>query len=295
MPDVEVQLRTYFDSNVERIDAEDVVAGTRVTSQLKRWDVRARHPIRVASASAVLMTAAIGAVAVGAWALGRGGSRIGEAVTTPTAAQPFDTIVWPISLIAAGVAIAAAVVLMTKMRKGNSMDTLERQTPEVRIEHLRKSNRGLIIALVVTVLALAGLGGWVLFDKVLDTGIEADVQALLDEFLANANAGDLEANTDLFTSRAAYIEGDGTVYPAQDIPAHWADLESRLGQFTGEQLGDPLIIEDPDANRYFVSMPGQVGWGRDPYFKHFLTFVLTEVDGELKIISQMVSPLDNWR
>jgi hypothetical protein len=295
MHDVEAQLRTYFDSNVERIDAEDVMAGARVTNQLKRWNGRVRHPLRIAAAAATLVTVAIGLVVVGAWMLGEGAPRIGEANPTPTATAPVATTVWPIALAGIAAAIAAIATLTIKKRKGGSVDTLERQTPEVRIEHLRKSNRGLIIALVVTVLALAGLGGWVLFDKVIDTGIEADVQALLDEFLANANAGDPEANTDLYTSRGVYIEGDGTVYPAQDIPAHWAALEGSLGQFAHEQLGDPLIIEDPDANRYFVSVPGQIGWGRDPYYKHFLTFVLTEVDGELKIISQMVSPLDNWR
>ena len=64
------------------------------------------------------------------------------------------------------------------------MDTLERQEPEVQIDHLRKSNKGLIVALVVALIALAGLGIWLLFDRVIDTGVEADINALLDEYAA---------------------------------------------------------------------------------------------------------------
>ena len=64
MPDVESQLRQYFDSTVERIDADDVMAGARTATQLQRWDVRARHPFRVVAAAAALMMAAIGAVAL---------------------------------------------------------------------------------------------------------------------------------------------------------------------------------------------------------------------------------------
>ena len=76
MPNVESQLRQYFDSTVERIDAEDVLAGVRVTNQRQRWNARARRPLRAAVASAALVTVAISAVVAGAWMLGQTGSRI---------------------------------------------------------------------------------------------------------------------------------------------------------------------------------------------------------------------------
>ena len=63
-----------------------------------------------------------------------------------------------------------------------------------------------------------------------------------------------------------------------------------------EVLGDPVILENPDANRYFVALPMQIGVGVDPYFKGFSTFVLTETtDGELMIISHQWTPHNDHR
>ena len=291
MPEVEAQLRQYFESTVERIDADDVLAGARVTTQLQRWNVRARHPVRVAAAAAVMMTIAIGAVVFGAWAVGRTRNRIAEVGPTPTAAQPFDTAVWPIALIAAGALVAGAIALIIRKRKGGSMETLERQEPEVHSEHLGKSNRGLIIALVIALLALAGLGAWILFDRVIDTGIEADINALLDEYQANTDAGDWEANVALFTANGVFIDGEGDIAPRDKYVAYYQTLEATYGDLKVERLGDPAIIEDPDRNRYFASVPSQIGVGVDPYMKGFSLFVLTETsDGGLKIINHQWSP-----
>ena len=296
MPEVEAQLRQYFESTVERIDADDVLAGARVTTQLQRWNVRARHPVRVAAAAAAMMTIAIGAVVFGAWALGRTQNRIAEVGPTPTAAQPFDTAVWPIALITAGVLVAGAIALIIRKRKGSSMETLERQEPEMQNEHLRKSNRGLIIALVVALLALAGLGAWILFDRVIDTGIEADINAVLDEYHDAGNNGDFEAAVALFASTGVFIDGDGEVMRGDEYVAWQESSVAGYGSFATERLGDPVIIEDPDSNRYYVSVPTQIGFGRDPYFKGFSTFVLTETtDGELTIISHQWSPHNNRR
>jgi hypothetical protein len=296
MPDVESQLRQYFDSTVERIDADDVITGARITSHVERWDVRSRRRLLAFTAAAFGVAASISLVVVGAMMLS-GGQRIGEA-TAPRAATPAGSIAWPLALAVVGAAIAAiAVLAITRIRrKGGFMETLERQTPEIQIEHLRQSNRGLIIALVVALLALAGLGTWLLFDKVLDTGVEAEINALLDEFFANANSGDFEANSDFYANSGVYIEGRGDVYQADDIPDRQADLERNIGEFSYEQLGDPSIIQDPDTNRYYVAVPGQIGIGVDPYYKHFLTFVFSKTtDGDLQIISQMVSPHDGYR
>ena len=291
MPDVEAQLRQYFDSTVERIDADDVLAGARVTTQLQRWNVRARHPVRVAAAAAVMMTIAIGAVVIGAWALGRTQNRIAEVGPTPTAAQPFETAVWTIALIAAGALIAGAIALTIRKRKGGSMETLERQEPEAQSEHLSKSNRVLIIALVVALLALAGLGAWILFDRVIDTGIEADINALLDEYHANSEAGDWEANVALFAASGVFIDGEGDIAQRDEYAAYYETIEANYGEFKVERLGDPVIIEDPDRNRYFVSVPSQFGAGEDPSYKGFSTFVLAEIsDGELTIINHQWSP-----
>ncbi|NNC41225.1 MAG: hypothetical protein HKN95_11075 [Acidimicrobiia bacterium] len=294
MPDAEVQLRQYLESTVERIDAEDVLAGTRVTTQAVRWSVRARRPVRTALAAASLVTAAIGVVVLGAWLLGAAGSRIGEAGPTPTAAQPLAPAVWPILLFAGGAVGAAFTTWKLKDRKGGFVDTLERETPEV--VHLRKSNRGLIIALVVALLALAGLGIWVLFDKVVDTGIEADINALLDEYTANANASDWEANLDLMTGQFIFVDGDGDRTSTAEYVAYNSDLESAHGDFRVETLGDPVIVAEDSGRKFYVAVPLQMGVGRDPYLKGFSTFVIIEgPDGDLRLISHQWSPPDSYR
>lgn len=293
MPDAEVQLRQYLESTVERIDAEDVLAGTRVTTQAVRWRVRARRPLRTALAAASFVTAAIGVVVLGAWLLGDAGSPIGEAGPTPTAAQPLAPAVWPILLFAGGAVVAAITTWRLKDRKGGFVDTLERETSEV--VHLKRSNRGLIIALVVALLALAGLGTWLLFDKVIDTGVEADINALLDEYIANANASDFEASLDLMTDTYVYIDGSGKIFPKDEYVANNVRIEGFSGDFQVELLGDPVIIPEEGDKVFYVAQPLQIGVGRDPYFKAFSTFVIVERDGELLIRSHQVSPHNNYR
>jgi hypothetical protein len=297
MPDVESQLRQYFDSTVERIDADDVMAGARVTTQLQRWNVRAGHPFRVAAAAAALMMAAIGAIVLGAWTLGRGGTFIRDTDPAPTATQPSGTAGWLIALIAA-VAVVAGIIALAYRRtkgKGGVMDTMERQSEKPR-ENGDRPNRGLLVALVVALVALAALGTWVLFDKVVNTGIEADINALLDQYQANANAGNWEANADLLAVQGVFIDAEGDVFQADDYVEFYEDLESKYGKFNVEQLGDPVAIEDAESNRYYVSVPSQFGVGQDPYVKGFSTFVLLQTDdGELLIRTHQWAPYMAYR
>jgi len=297
MPDVESQLRQYFDSTVERIDADDVMAGARVTTQLQRWDVRARHPFRIAAAAASLMMAAIGGVVIGAWTLRRGGTFIRDTGPTPAAAGSSETAGWPIVLIAA-VAVIVGIIALTywrRRRKGGVMDTMERQS-EMPQEKAGGSNRSLMIALIVALVALAALGTWVLFDKVVNTGIEADINALLDEYHANGEAGNWEASADLFAANGVFIDGEGDVIRADDYVAYYEGIEDRYGKFNVERLGDPVVIEDAEHNRYFVSVPSQFGVGVDPYIKGFSNFVMLETDdGDLLIRTHQWAPYTAYR
>ena len=295
MPDVESQLRQYFDSTVERIDAEDVMAGARVTNQLQRWDVRARHPFRVVATAAALMMAAIGAVVIGAWTLGRGGTFIRDTGPAATTTQPSDAAAWPIVLMAALVVVAGIIALTYRRRKGGVMDTMERQS-ETPQEKSQGSNRGLMAALIAALVALAALGTWVLFDKVVNTGIEADIHALLDEFHANGEAENWEANVDLFSVVGVFIDGEGNVVPANEYVEWYETSAARYGKFNVERLGDPVVIEDANQNRYFVAVPSQIGAGVDPYIKGFSTFVLLRTDdGELLIRTHQWAPYVSYR
>ena len=294
MPNVESQLRQYFDSTVERIDVDDVLAGARVSTQLQRWDIRARHQLLAFTAAAFGVAASISLVVVGVLMLS-GGQRIGEA-TVPTAATPATPIAWPLGIFGVGAAIAATTALtITRKRKGGVMDTMERQEPEVQIKHLQKSNRGLIVALVVALLALAGLGGWMLFDTI-DTGAAGEINALLDEYIGLAETSDWEAAAELFTASGVFIDDGGDITRKADYVAYYENVEQNVGKFAVESLGDRSIIEDPERNRYFVAAQMQIGFGVDPIFKGFSTFVLTEMtDGSFKIISHQFTPHENHR
>ena len=175
------------------------------------------------------------------------------------------------------------------------MDTIERQSEKPQ-EKASRSNRGLMVALIVALVALAALGTWVLFDKVVNTGIEADINALLDEYHANGEAANWEANADLFAVVGVFIDGEGDVIPADDYVAYYENTESFYGKFNVERLGDPVVIEDAEHNRYFVSVPSQIGVGVDPYIKGFSTFVILETDGgELLIRTHQWAPNPAYR
>ena len=241
--------------------------------------------------------AAIGAVVIGAWTLGRGGTFIRDTGPTPTAAQPSETAGWPIVLIAA-VALIVGIIALTysrRRRKGGVMDTIERQSEQPQ-EKASRSNRGLMVALIVALVALAALGTWVLFDKVVNTGIEADINALLDDYHANGEAGNWEANADLFAAVGVFIDGEGDVIRADDYVNYYENTESTYGKFNVERLGDPVVIEDAEHNRYFVSVPSQIGVGVDPYIKGFSTFVILETnDGDLLIRTHQWAPYVSYR
>ena len=175
------------------------------------------------------------------------------------------------------------------------MDTMERQS-EMPQEKAGGSNRSLMIALIVALVALAALGTWVLFDKVVNTGIEADINALLDEYHANGEAGNWEASADLFAANGVFIDGEGDVIRADDYVAYYEGIEDRYGKFNVERLGDPVVIEDAEHNRYFVSVPSQFGVGVDPYIKGFSNFVMLETDdGDLLIRTHQWAPYTAYR
>ena len=175
------------------------------------------------------------------------------------------------------------------------MDTMERQSEKPR-EKGERPNRGLLVALIVALVALAALGTWVLFDKVVNTGIEADIHALLDEYHANGEAENWEANVELFAVNGVFIDGEGDVIPADEYVAWYEHTVASYGKFNVERLGDPVVIEDAEHNRYFVSVPSQFGVGVDPYIKGFSNFVLHETDeGELLIRTHQWAPYPSYR
>ena len=98
----------------------------------------------------------------------------------------------------------------------------------------------------------------------------------------------------MFTETGVFIDGEGDLVRRSEYVEFYENTEQVYGDFQVERLGDPVIIED--ANRYYVSVPMQIGVGVDPYYKGFSTFVLTETaDGELKIVNHQWAPHSSHR
>jgi hypothetical protein len=69
-------------------------------------------------------------------------------------------------------------IAKSRERRKKKMQTIEK--PIAPVERLERSNRYLIIGLVVAVLLAAGLGAWLIVDNT-RTSIERDIMALLDD------------------------------------------------------------------------------------------------------------------
>ena len=161
------------------------------------------------------------------------------------------------------------------------MQTVER--PVAPVEKLERSNRYLIIGLVVAVLLAAGFGAWLIVDNA-RTGIEADIIALLDEYGAAWEANDSEAVAALMTEDATVQAGNGVTYSVDEIKVQ---IDS-VGSFTAERIGDPLIVEKSDY--WMVADASIVHLGSLPAITNLDMIKIVERDGQLLIHYQ-----ETWR
>jgi hypothetical protein len=127
-------------------------------------------------------------------------------------------------------------IAKSRERRKQKMRTMEK--PVAPIEKLERNNRYLIIGLVMAVLLAAGLGAWLIVDNA-KTGIERDIEALLDEYGAAWEANDGAAVLALLTEDGAVLGGNGRTYRGDEL----AFEVDHLGTFTTEPVGDLVIYE----------------------------------------------------
>lgn len=154
------------------------------------------------------------------------------------------------------------------------MKTIEK--PIAPVEKLERNNRFLIVGLVVAVLLAAGFGAWLIVDNT-RTGVEADIVALLDDYGAAWAANDGEAVAALMTDNATVLAGNGATY---DIEQLKREVES-LGSFSGERIGDPLIVERQAY--WMVADASKVDLGGPQAISNVDLFRIVEKDGRFLI------------
>jgi hypothetical protein len=111
-----------------------------------------------------------------------------------------------------------------------------------------------IVALVVMVVAVLGLGTWWLVDQY--TGVDRQIEVLLDDYLQAWSNGDGEALLAVMAPGGRHVS-DGT--PAgglggEELAAFVESIDANF-DFAMEPLGDPVILGGP--GRYLVVQPAE--------------------------------------
>ena len=279
---------------MERVDFEDVLARARVRKPRTPPPFVHWRPAWIATAAALIMLFSIGAVAAGAWLLRA--ERIGDFATRPDGGTgpPGWPNVLVLGLVIGGGTIAllaggnALTNLLHRMRdRRNTMQTIE--TPELELARLREDNtrlssakRSLIAALVVVLIAAAGVATWLIVDNA-GTNVERDIAALIDNYYAAWEADDPQAVVDLLTDDATLLANNGNTYNGPDsITAFVGAMQG----FHPEQIGDPVILAPtaPSFSGWFVAThtfaPDFPEYGD---IRELELFTVVEQDGEYLI------------
>ncbi len=144
-----------------------------------------------------------------------------------------------------------------------------------------RGGRWPIVALAVMVVAALGAGTWWLVDEY--TGIDRQIEVLIDDYLQAWVDGDGEALLAVMTPGGRHVSSGtpDTGYSGEALAAFVESIDATYG-FTMQTLGDPVIVESTNYylnDYYLVSQPADgslTGIG-------FSLFHVVERDGELLI------------
>lgn len=164
--------------------------------------------------------------------------------------------------------------------------------------------RGLIAGLVVVALALGGLGGWVLGDRLQGSDIPSDVEGVIADYLDAWEAKDETAvraatTKDFFIAERIYnptAERQGAIGLEEQIDDDIDGVVFRgfLFDWNNESRGEPLVVGD---GPWFVSYDESWFIDRTIDIVHYdgvATYVVVEEDGVMKIASHYWAGLRSW-
>jgi hypothetical protein len=207
-----------------------------------------------------------------------------------------------LALVAAGVSggsvlLMGAITLARRWRKrngrvpltnarGEEMETMEEtiEKPQRTIEQVTRSNRWLILTVVVLFAALAALGAWVLVDNLVgdesavDAETEQQINALIDDYFTAWNTGDGQLLLDSFTADGRYVAGHTSGFDGWSGEEIKAGIERRGGPQFGLTKIDTLIIERPDSYHVVLKYRLHEDYDRE----YFELFNIVDENGSLK-------------
>jgi ketosteroid isomerase-like protein len=206
MRDVTEQLTAYFDATVERVTAEDVLAGSRVRGQNGRLEPTRTPRLRPAwvlaagfVATVVLVGGAVGVARV----LESDSAGVGTAPSPASDTADGLSGPWTLLIAAGAILMLAVVGLVWRNRieivKEQTMQTLER--PEVEVSPRPRSPANLILLVAVLVLAAGALGWWIGSSGGDDVG---DVPQIVEQLNQAWVDGDADGVAALYTEEGIY-------------------------------------------------------------------------------------------
>ncbi len=289
MSDLGTQLRSYFDENVERVTAEDVLAGRRVGDLMPESRFKWRVSPRLAAGLGFAVTVFVigGSLGLGL-VLRQPGDSSGSADMTfgISDGTPESTGWWLVGIAAAFAAIALVFIVLAmrstrtrsrNKRKEETMSTtFETQEVDHKLEDAHRVNRWLIAAVAVLSVALIAMGAWVISDLTAtsENAVPADIAEMLDDYTAAWNAGDGEAFTS-YIREADYEHTANGVSITAEVAAR--NIESFWGSdgIHVEQIGESALLGD-GATKYVVQPNRVFTVGNPDGFVGYSVFRVTE-------------------
>lgn len=268
MRDVSEQLADYFDATVERITAEDVLAGREVASPTLQLQPNSTQRLRPVWALAVAFVTTIvvigGSVGIGSLLraelipMGAGsGTAVPPTGSGTEAAWPWILVSGLALVLLAAVVVVVAKRRMSKVRTNRGMTmtmTTEQPAVDERVQRIQTTNRVLVVAVVVLAVLGIGLGGWAIYQAtttepavtVDNAGtVPDDVASLIDDWWAANDRGDGSV-VELYRIGGYHMFG-GKRIAREDIADHLAQPG-----WTSEWISEPYLVVDEGDGRYVV-------------------------------------------
>ena len=256
MPDVERQLRDYFDAAVERITPEDVVAACNVATPVALQRRRRSHPAWAGglafAATAIVLGASLAAgtltrhpdsSAEPGFTVGAGGDAVSVAATS------WLLVVGVALIVAVSIALVATHGISTKENlMATTVTPPQRSAPPA----TPPTNRRLIAVIVILALALVGLAAWIVFDRASEPDLAptAEVEALLADY--EQAWRDLDGDALLSVTTDDYrFTSQGQTFDRQERASTFAVI----ADFDAVHTSDPVMVGD---GPYYVTFAEEI-------------------------------------
>lgn len=275
MSDLDTQIRSYFDANVERVTADDVFAGRRLVEQLHRPGARWQVSPRFAVGFGFGMTAFVvaGSLGLGLALRQSGDDAASGTVSYAVGAGTSTSTGWGLLGISAVLTVVALILVVLALRSARSRSSTKGRettmsttfdTPPVdhKLEEVQKTNRWLVAAVVVLAIAVVALGAWVVNDLTTTSATEvpAEITTLLDSYGSTWN----DSDGDAFLGYVREMDYVHSSYGGTFNAAETAGIIDGWGAYgyQTEAIGDRLIVGD-GATKYVVA-PSRITSNENP-------------------------------